>query len=108
MDLASRAVSLSHMTCRAQRIKSTYNWECDGAVCEEVVVNGREVRSAANNKLECGLDLDEQRTISLDGINDLLLLLLDLVALCVQVLDDLSWAIEGGEGGDVVERRLLS
>lgn len=85
----------------------TYNWKGNGAVGEEVVVNGWEVGSATDNKLESGLDLDKQRTVGLNGIDDLLLLLLDLVALGVQVLDDLSWAIEGGEGGDVVERRLL-
>lgn len=86
---------------------STHNWEGDGAVGKEVVVNGWEVGSATDNKLESGLDLDEQRTVGLNGIDDLLLLLLDLVTLGVQVLGYLSWAIEGGEGGDVVERRLL-
>ena len=87
---------------------STRNWESDGAVGEEVVINGWEVGSATNNKLESGLDLDEQRTVGLNDINELLLLLLDLVGLRVQVLDDLSWAVEGGEGSNVVERRLLS
>lgn len=86
---------------------STHNWESDGAVGEEVVVNGWEVGSATDNKLESGLDLYEQRTVGLNGVDDLLLLLLDLVALGVQMLDDLSWAIKGGEGSDVVERRLL-
>lgn len=69
---------------------STDDWECNSAVGEEVVVDGWEVGSAANNKLESGLDLDEQRTVGLNGIDDLLLLLLDLVGLPIQVLDDLG------------------
>ena len=85
----------------------TYDWEGDGAINEKVLVNVWEVRSTAKGKLQGGLDLDVERTLALNSIENLLLLLLDLVALRVQVLDNLGWTIEGGEGGNVVQRGVL-
>lgn len=84
-----------------------YNGQVDSAVGEELVVKTGQVRTATVLELEGQLRLDGEGVLALDDVEELLLVLLDLVARGVKVLDDVCRAVKAGKGGDVVQGRVL-
>ena len=69
---------------------------------EEVVVQARQVGSPSSEKLDCGVDLNRERVLTLHYTQKLFLLLLEVVVLAIEVLDDLGRAIDSCQRGDVV------
>jgi len=90
------------------REDGTYNGQIGHAVCDEVVVEAREVGPATRLELETSVRLDGDEATTINDIEDLLLLLLDLLLERVQVLDNFGRAREGGGGRDIVQGRLVS
>lgn len=84
----------------------TYNWECNNAICQEVVIQLWQICSTSNEEFNGSRNLDGKRVAALDHSEVFFLLLLELAGLVVQVLDDLGGAIDGDQRGDVVERRV--
>jgi len=84
-----------------------YDGQVDDAIGEELVVKPRQVRTTTVLELEGQLRLDGQGVLPLDDVDELLLVLLDLVARGVEVLDYVCRAVEAGEGGNVVQGRVL-
>ena len=82
--------------------RSAYNWESDNAVREEVVIQAGKICAASCEKLDGGVDLYRESISTLNHIEDLLLLLLELAALASKVLADIGGAIEGDESRNVV------
>lgn len=83
---------------------TTYNEDMDGAVSQEIVVQPRQIGASAGDELEGCVDDEYERTLALDGLENFLLLLLDLVAQSIEVLDDVGRSNAGGGSGDVVQR----
>lgn len=81
-----------------------YNREANGVIGNEVIVQSGEVDCSAANEFQRDLRLDGDCILSLDDVQQLLLLLLDLVAQRAQVLDDVGRSVEAGGGRDVVKR----
>lgn len=87
--------------------RMAYHRQVDNTVGEELVVKAGQVSTTAVLELEGQLCLDGECVVALDDVEELLLVLLDLVARGVEVLDDVCRAVEAGEGGNVVQGRVL-
>lgn len=84
----------------------THDGNANGAIGQEVVVKSGQVSSTTGLELDLKLGFDSNGILALDDVQDCLLLLVDLIALGIQVLDDVGWAVEACCGGDVVQRRV--
>jgi hypothetical protein len=84
-----------------------YHGKSDGAVCDKVVVQARQVRATSVQELKRRLHVDTERMSALDHAHNLLLCLLEQLLLHLQVLDDRRRIADAGERGDVVQRRLV-
>lgn len=80
-----------------------YDGDLHGPIAQEVIVKSGQVSAAAGDKLELGVDLGGEGSGALDNVKKLLILLIQLIALGIQMLDDLGRAMEGGGRGDVVK-----
>lgn len=95
-------------TSRSEVERGPYDWESHNAIREEVVVQAGKVCAASCEKFEGSVNLNRKGVSTLNSVQELLLLLLELVALGSKVLEDFGRAIEGDERGDVVQRRVVS
>ena len=86
----------------------THDRNVNNSISEEVVVQAGKVSSATRDELDRGLGLDGDSILALNNIQNVLLLLLEVVALRAQVLDDLRRTSIACCGRDVVQRRVRS
>lgn len=89
-------------------VTATYNGNVGGAVRQEVVFELGKVDATTGNEFKSREDLDDNGILAFDKAEDLLLLLGDLSAQGSQVLDDLGSTSEVGQGGNVMQRGILS
>lgn len=85
----------------------TYHGHVNNAIGKELVVQAREVGAAVLQELDGETGLDGEGIVAFDDSDKVLLGLLHQVALGGEVLDDVSWTVEAGRRGDVVQRRVL-
>ena len=91
-----------------KNMSMTYHWERNRPVGHEVVVQAGQVGAATSDKLNGDLEVGAQLPLAvLDGGEHLLVLLLQQLLLHGQVLDYGGRILDGGEGGDVVQRRVV-
>lgn len=84
----------------------THDWQCNGAISKEVIIQVRKICSTAREEFDGGVNLCRKGILAFDHIEELLLLLLQVVDLTIEVLDYLGGAVDGDEGCDVVQRRV--
>lgn len=85
-----------------------YHRECHSPVCDEIVIQTRQVSTAAILELNRRLYINTQGAAALYGAQNLLFLLLQQLLLNRQVLDDGCRVLQGGESCDVVKCGILS
>lgn len=83
----------------------TYHGKGDSAVGHEVVVKAWQVGTTAVLEFNGCVDVDAERMAAFNMVQDLLALLLQQLLLRSHVLDDGRRILDGGQGGDVVQRR---
>lgn len=76
-------------------------------VCDEVVVQAGEICAATVDELDGRLHIDAQGATAFNGIEDVLLCLLQQLLLNRQVLDDGGRIVDAGRGRDIVERGVV-
>lgn len=84
-------------------ITKAYNGNGNSAVSQEVVIKARRIRTTASNKLHHSLKLQHRGAATVNLLNDILGILLDLLADQAQVLDDVVGTADGSRSGDVVQ-----
>lgn len=89
-------------------VVATYNGNIGGAVRQEVVFELGKIDATTGNEFKSREDLDDNGILAFDKTEDLLLLLGDLSAQGSQVLDDLGCTSKAGQGGNVMQRSILS
>lgn len=87
---------------------ATHNRQESFSVREEVVIETRQINPAAGDEFDVGVDLDGDDALTVNYVENLFLLLLDLPLQAAKMLDDLGGADKRRERGHVMQRSILS
>jgi hypothetical protein len=85
----------------------TNNWQRHKAVGKKVVIQAGKICSASGQELNGGRNLNCKGALTFDNVKEFLLLLGEIMALAIEVLDYLQATVHGDEGGNIVKRRVV-
>jgi hypothetical protein len=112
-DLA-RAVKVHHVDlfdvsqCCEDVHTTLYHWKRHSPACNKIVVQARQVGTAAVLKVDGCLNIQTQAAAALNGAHYFLALLLELLFLDRQVPEDCCRILDAGEGSNVMKRSIVS
>ena len=78
--------------------------ESDDSLVNHILVHARKECAASIVELQSDFGFETNTKVALEGVQDLLILLDDLLLVDLQVLDDRGGLVDGGGGCDVVDR----